>query len=248
MSKTVKGKVAIVTGSISGMGYRTSELLSEEGAYVIATGLDMEILKELQADLQARNLVCDVMELDVTKEEQWRAVIKFVLDKYNRIDILANIAGVSSREKVEDGDRDIWNQIMDINAYGTYLGMKHCIVDMKKHGGAIVNISSVAGQIGIGGGTVYPASKGAVRAMSKRVAVDYGKENVRVNTIFPGWILTPMTENAREAKRKIFLDRQCLKYFGTPDDIAQAVLFLVSDKAKFITGAELVIDGGFTAS
>ncbi len=240
--KSLKGKIALVTGAANGIGKAIVELFYQEGANVIAVDI-ME--KELYSYCYSNNYNC--MKLDVSKEEDWIKVINAIHQKYGQLDILVNNAGIVSGEKVADGTVEIWDQVMDVNAKGTYLGMKYVIPLMQKAGsGSIVNISSIAALIGTGGGTTYHASKGAIRAMSKRVATHYGQDNIRVNSIYPGWIETNMTKNPRKEKKEDFEKRQVLPYFGQPQDIAEGVLFLSSDKSRFITGAELVVDGGYT--
>lgn len=249
MTNVWKNRVFFITGCISGMGMKTAEMAAMKGAKVFATGLDYKILVDLKSRINRSGGICEIKVLDVTEENAWKEAAQECKETYGAIDALANIAGVSTRDAVTAGSREIWDQAMNVNAYGSYLGMKYCIPYMQENGqGAIVNISSVAGVCGVGGGTAYPASKGAVRAMTKRVALQYGVDNIRVNTIIPGWIETQMTANARQEKREQFLERQCLKTSGQAEDIANAVLFLLSDEAKFITGAELCVDGGFLAS
>lgn len=244
----MKNKVAIVTGAQSGIGEATCLYLGEKGCIVVATGRSEEKLSLIKNKMNRYGYICDTFVLDVTNEEEWNQLCKYVFKKYNSIDYLVNNAGVTSREKVHEGTRELWDKIMNTNAYGPYLGMKYCIPYMQRnHYGSIVNVSSVGGLVGIGGGTAYPASKGAIYSMTRRVAINYGQDNIRANIVCPGWIETPMTEGAREAKKEQFMDRQALKYFGKPEDVAHAIIFLLSDLSKFTTGIQLIVDGGFTA-
>lgn len=244
----MKGKVAIVTGAQTGIGKATCLCLGEKGSIVIATGRNIKKLNLLKDEMNRKGYTCDVFLLDVANEEQWIHMCECVYEKYHAIDYLVNNAGITSREKVHEGTRELWDCIMDTNAYGPYLGMKHCIPYMQKNQyGSIVNVTSVGGIVGIGGGTAYPASKGALYSMTRRVAVNYGVDHIRANIVCPGWIETPMTKKAREEKRQQFMDRQALKYFGKPEDIAYTIVFLLSDLSRFTTGSQLIVDGGFTA-
>ncbi|WP_312431128.1 SDR family NAD(P)-dependent oxidoreductase [Lacrimispora sp.] len=242
------GEVVIVTGASSGVGRAAAVLFADKGAVVVAIGRKQKELELLKLEIEEKGHQCLVAVMDVSDERAWEEVTSSVMKKTGRIDVLVNNAGVTSREKVAEGSRELWDSIMNINAYGPYLGMKYCIPYMQERKkGSIVNVTSVGGVVGIGGGTVYPASKGALYSMSRRVAVNYGEDNIRVNTVCPGWIETPMTDGARPEKAMQFMDRQALNYYGTPEDVANAILFLASDEARFITGAELRVDGGFTA-
>ncbi len=244
----MKRKVAIVTGAQTGVGKATCYCLAKKNVLVVATGRSLEKLNILKNEIILKGYDCEICRLDVTKEEEWINLCQFVYKKYHSIDYLVNNAGITSREKVHEGTRELWNIIMDTNAYGPYLGMKHCIPYMQKnHYGSIVNVTSVGSLVGIGGGTVYPASKGALYSMTRRVAINYGIDNIRANIVCPGWIDTPMTEYSRQEKKQQFLDRQALKYFGQPEDIANTIVFLLSDLSKFTTGSQIIVDGGFTA-
>lgn len=234
-------KVVLITGAASGIGRACASLFDSEQAIVIATDQDESILSFPHSRIQTHIL-------HVEQEQDWKRVIEAVIRKYHKIDVFISCAGISSRDHVIEGTVEEWNQVMSINALGTYLGMKYCIPHMQKQRhGAIVNITSVGGLVGVGGGTVYPASKGAVYAMTRRVAMEYGKDHIRANVVCPGWINTNMTLHARKEKEQQFLKRQALDYIGEPEDVAHAVLFLASERAKFITGAQLIVDGGFTA-
>jgi len=235
-------KIVLVTGAANGVGKVIVDLFKREGAIVIASDVQFEELQE-----HCRSVADHCLSLDVSCEKDWLYVEKIIDDTYGRLDVLVNNAGIVSGEQVAEGTIEVWNKVMNVNGLGSYLGMKMAISLMKKNGcGSIVNISSIVALIGTGGGTTYHASKGAIRAMSKRVATHYGKDKIRVNTIFPGWIETNMTKDARSEKVADFKNRQALPYFGKPEDVAEAALFLACDKSKFVTGAELIVDGGYT--
>ncbi|HSH25405.1 MAG TPA: SDR family oxidoreductase [Massilibacterium sp.] len=237
----LQDKVAIITGGASGIGKCMVERFSEEGAIVIAADIQEGTFDGLQN--------VHFMKLDVSSDQNWQEVTKEVKERFGKIDILINNAGISSEKTAEQITLDDWQKMMTINSFGPFLGMKHVVPYMKEQKkGAIVNISSYTAQIGMGF-NAYSASKGAVRAISKAAATAYGRDGIRVNTLFPGVIETPMTEKLQSSKEivKGLIAATPLKRLGQPEDIANAAVYLSSDEASYVTGAELVIDGGFSA-
>lgn len=237
----LQDKVAIITGGASGIGKFMVERFSEEGAIVIAADIQEGTFDGLQN--------VHFMKLDVSSDQNWQEVTKEVKERFGKIDILINNAGISSEKTAEQITLDDWQKMMTINSFGPFLGMKHVVPYMKEQKkGAIVNISSYTAQIGMGF-NAYSASKGAVRAISKAAATAYGRDGIRVNTLFPGVIETPMTEKLQSSKEivKGLIAATPLKRLGQPEDIANAAVYLSSDEASYVTGAELVIDGGFSA-
>ncbi|WP_100401783.1 SDR family NAD(P)-dependent oxidoreductase [Bacillus sp. FJAT-42315] len=240
----LKDKVAIITGGASGIGEKMVERFSQEGAIVIAADIN-------EAALEKVSLKDNVygMKLDVSSDEDWAKLTKDVYERFGKIDILINNAGISSEKAMEDITTKDWQLMMTINGFGPFLGMKHVAPYMQEQTqGAIVNISSFTAQIGMGLNH-YSASKGAVRAISKAAATFYGRSGIRVNALFPGIIETPMTKGLETSKEllKRLEAATPLQRLGQPEDIANAALYLASDEASFITGAELVIDGGYSA-
>lgn len=238
------GKVAIVTGGASGIGEGMVDLFQAEGAIVIAADINEEALQRASEKENVHG-----MKLNVASDEEWAAFAKEVKEKFGRIDILINNAGISSEKGFADIDLDDWQKMMAINGFGPFAGMKHVAPIMaEQKSGSIVNISSYTAQIGQGFNH-YSASKGAVRAISKAAATTFGRQGIRVNALFPGIIETPMTQSLSTSKE--LLDRLVqatpLQRLGKPADIANAALFLASDDSSYITGAELIIDGGFSA-
>jgi NAD(P)-dependent dehydrogenase (short-subunit alcohol dehydrogenase family) len=247
----VDGKVAIITGAASGMGACEAELFAQEGAMVVATDIQIEALEDHVKRIRDNGGQIISLRHDVTSEESWNAVIEKTIESYGQIDILVNNAGIPSKHKgILKVTLDEWNSTMSVNSTGVYLGMKSVILEMlKSGGGSIVNISSIAGIIGSSSSTAYTATKGAVRSLTKNVAIDYAKNNIRVNSVHPGFIVTPMIEEQLKiVERKAFIENSTpLPYLGEPIDIAYGVLYLASDEAKYVTGTELVIDGGYIA-
>src|SRR5690625_2906014 len=238
------GKVAIVTGGASGIGKGIVEAFQSEGATVIAADINEEAIKAVSEIENVHG-----MKLDVSSEENWQSFAKDVKEKFGSIDILVNNAGVASEKPFTDITQDDWNFLMTINGFGPFVGMKHIAPIMAEQGkGSIVNISSYTAIIGQGYNH-YTASKGAVRAMSKAAATQFGRQGVRVNALFPGIIETPMTKALSTSKDLLdqLVQATPLQRLGKPEDIANAVLFLASDSSSYITGAEIVIDGGFSA-
>ncbi len=249
----VKGKVAIVTGGGGGLGRAEALLLAEEGAAVVVTDLDESAVAAVAKEICDQRGTAIFVKHDVTSEEEWGRVIHRTLEEFGKLDILVNNAGVIFYKKIEDTSLTEWRSLMSVNLDGVFLGTKCAIEAMKKNGaGSIINISSVAGLIGNPDASAYHASKGGVRAFSKAAAIECSKAgynyNIRVNSIYPGVIDTKMAEELRQDKTKYetALSWHAMGHFGEPVDVAFGVLYLASDESKFITGSELVIDGGWT--
>ncbi|WP_286925997.1 MULTISPECIES: SDR family NAD(P)-dependent oxidoreductase [Lysinibacillus] len=237
-------KIAIITGGASGMGAAMAKLFAEEGATVIAADINEENLAKI-SELEH----VEGMKLDVSSDENWAEVTKAVIDKYGRIDILINNAGISSEKGPDQISQADWTIMHNINAFGPFLGIKHASNYMKVAGkGSIVNTSSYTAIIGAGM-NAYTASKGSLRAIARAAAAELGAFNIRVNTVFPGVIETPMTAKLSEAKEAMDMLVQAtpMGRLGQPEEVANAILFLASDEASYVTGAELVIDGGYSA-
>lgn len=237
-------KVAIITGGASGIGERMVDLFAEEGAIVIAADINEAALEKAS---QKQNV--HGMKLNVASDEDWQALAKEVNERFGRIDILVNNAGISSEKPFAEINADDWQKMLAINGFGPFAGIKHVAPYMATQGqGSIVNISSYTALIGQGFNH-YSASKGAVRALSKAAATQFGRKGVRVNALFPGIIETPMTQTLSASKELLgqLIKATPLQRLGQPEDIAKAALFLASDDSSYITGSELVIDGGYSA-
>ncbi|MFE6168596.1 glucose 1-dehydrogenase [Viridibacillus arvi] len=244
----LSGKVAIITGAASGMGAKECELFAKEGACVVATDIQEELLNEVVEAINAAGGQAIAFKHDVTSEEQWKEVVALTVEKFGKVDILVNNAGVSCTSVIANIEMSEWNRVMDINLNSCVLGMKYAVPEMQKNGsGSVVNISSIGGLVGMAGSSPYTASKGALRVLSKAAAIEYGKDKVRVNSVHPGIIVTPMTEPHMGPAMPYYEAHTQLPYMGNPEDVAYGVLFLASDEARFVTGSELVIDGGWTA-
>ncbi|MDA0220457.1 MAG: glucose 1-dehydrogenase [Proteobacteria bacterium] len=254
MSGRLKNKVALVTGGASGFGRQSAIRLAEEGALVCITDLNEAGGEETAAMLGPRGFF---RRQDVTREDDWTATIKAVLDRFAKLDVLVNSAGVAAAaDNIEDADDAIWDLVMDVNLTGTWLGCRHAIAPMRRAGGgSIINLASVLALKGEGGALAYCASKGGVRLLTKSVAVHCGNQrnNIRCNAICPGYMLTGMLRdfldslNDREGEHARIAAMHPLGRLGDADDIAQMVLYLASDESRFVTGAEMIVDGGFTA-
>ena len=247
----LEGKVALISGGARGIGAATAQLMAGEGAaVVIADVLEKEGM-ETEAKISEAGGEVLFVRLDVTSEADWNAAVTATVTKYGKLDILVNNAGISSRTGVEETTVESWDQVMDINAKGVFLGMKHVMPEMRKAGGgSIINISSIYGIVGSGGSAGYHASKGAVRLFTKSAAVQYAGEGIRVNSVHPGFVDSPMTEanHGIPEIRQARTDQTPLGRLGVPEDIAPGILYLASDQSSFVTGSELVIDGGMIAS
>jgi len=242
------GKVALITGASRGQGETEARLFAREGARVVLTDVLVDVGQQVANSIRTGGGEALFLQLDVTNPDEWNEVVRHTVQTYNRLDILINNAGIAQRGGVEDTSVEDWDRTMDINAKGVFLGMKYAIPAMlQSGGGSVINISSTSGIVGFPGGTAYHSAKGAVRLLTKVAAAEYAKRGVRVNSIHPGLIETPMTDNMAPARLQSLLERTPMGRKGTPLEVAYGALFLASDESSFMTGAELVIDGGMTA-
>ena len=244
-------KVAVITGASNGMGAAEARLFASEGAQVILADLLEKEGQEQVVQIRSSGGKAIFERLDVTLESQWDLLVHKVIERFGSLDILVNNAGISGSYQPDLMSVEAYDRIMNVNSKGVFLGMKYCLKQMVKYGkGSIVNISSISGMVGqeythMG----YNASKGAVRIMTKSAAVQYAERGIRVNSVHPG-IMPPMTTSVGTAEpktREIMLKEVPMNRFGLVEEVANAVLFLASEEASYITGAELPVDGGLTA-
>ena len=244
-------KVAVITGASNGMGAAEARLFASEGAQVILADLLEKEGQEQVVQIRSSGGKAIFERLDVTLESQWDLLVHKVIERFGSLDILVNNAGISGSYQPDLMSVEAYDRIMNVNSKGVFLGMKYCLKQMVKHGkGSIVNISSISGMVGqeythMG----YNASKGAVRIMTKSAAVQYADRRIRVNSVHPG-IMPPMTTSVGTAEpktREIMLKEVPMNRFGLVEEVANAVLFLASGEASYITGVELPVDGGLTA-
>ncbi|HEY1258259.1 MAG TPA: glucose 1-dehydrogenase [Stellaceae bacterium] len=248
----LENKVALITGAASGMGASMARIFAAEGAKVVAADMLEEEGRGVVADIVKANGAAMFHRLDVSSEAEWKAAVEATVAAYGRLDILVNDAGLSGSAVEDLYDTAAWDRLMAVNARGTFLGMKFAVPLMKAQGGgSIVNISSISGVTGQHGLHVaYNASKGAVRTLTKVAAVQHGGDNIRVNSVHPG-LMPPMRSSGRTADpevRAVMLRQVPLGRAGRVEEVANAVLFLASDEASYITGAELYVDGGYLAT
>ena len=247
----LEGKVAFVSGGARGMGAAEARLFAKEGAKVAIGDVLEDEGRKVEAEINETGGEAIFVRLDVTSESEWQDAIAATVARFGKLDVLVNNAGVGAHGKVEDTTVEEWDRVMDINAKGVFLGTKAAIPEMRKAGGgSIINISSQLGLVGTDNSSPqYQASKGAVRLLTKATAIQYASEGIRANSVHPGPIVTPMTEASRadSEREKLMLSRIPLDRYGQPDDVAYGVLYLASDESSFVTGSELVIDGGWTA-
>ena len=246
----LEGKVALISGGARGMGAAEARIFAAEGASVVIGDILEEEGNRVEAEIAESGGEAVFVTLDVTSEEDWQAAVDTAVERFGKLDILVNNAGIWDRGKVEEQSSERWDRVMEVNSKGVFLGTKAAIPAMREAGGgSIVNISSVAGLIGSAGSTAYNASKGAVRLLTKGTAIQYAAEGIRCNSVHPGPIETQMLaevypdDDMRDERLTVIP----LGRLGQMDDVANGVLFLASDEASYMTGSELVIDGGYTA-
>ena len=245
------GKVAIITGGANGMGAEECRIFAREGAKVVIADILEEEGKQLEAEIAESGGDAVFMRLDVTSEDDWQAAVDAAVARYGKLDVLVSNAGIGRGVGSDGLSVEDWDALMNINAKGVFLGMKYAIPEMQKAGGgSIVNISSISGIVGqrqvhMG----YNASKGAVRIVTKSAAVQYAQDGIRVNSVHPG-LMPPMLTSAANTPgiRSEMLAGVPMGRPGRREEVGNAVLFLASDEASYITGVELVVDGGWTAT
>jgi NAD(P)-dependent dehydrogenase (short-subunit alcohol dehydrogenase family) len=252
MMNELHGKVAIITGASSGIGRAAAELFAAEGAVVIAADVHDEEGQQLADELAKKDCTCTFVHADVSNESDVEAMVHLALSQYGRLDALFNNAGIEGEQApTADATIDNWERVIAVNLKSVFLGMKYAIPAMLQHGGgAIVNNASVAGLVGFPGIPAYCASKGGVVQLTRTAAIEYATQGIRVNCLCPGVIDTPMVERFThdnpEAVAQL-TQTEPVGRFGRPHEVAQLALFLASDRASFITGAIIPVDGGFVA-
>ncbi|MBW2268741.1 MAG: glucose 1-dehydrogenase [Deltaproteobacteria bacterium] len=253
MAGRLEGKVGLITGAARGQGAAEAELFAREGARLLITDILEEPLAKLAEEISSGGHEIVARRLDVQEEEPWSEAASFAEKRFGRIDFLINNAGIADPAGIEDTTRERWDQIIAINQTGVWLGMRAVLPAMRRAGGgSIVNISSIFGIIGSGTSAAYHGTKGAVRLLTKTAAVEYASESIRVNSIHPGYIDTPMAreavpEDMRDQFAPLIAATVPLGRMGVSQDIAYGALYLASDESAYMTGSELVIDGGVTA-
>ncbi|MDE0728306.1 MAG: glucose 1-dehydrogenase [Alphaproteobacteria bacterium] len=244
------GAAAAIDGELMGFGGASAHLFVREGAKIVMTDIRDELGERSAAALRDRGADAIYRHLDVTSETDWKQAVEDTMEAYGRLDILFNNAGVAFPSKIENLSEETWDLELAVHAKGAFLGTKTAIPAMRRGGGgSIINTSSIMGIVGSPTTPAYSAAKGAVRLFTKTAALQYAAENIRVNSIHPGYATTPLTVErfSDPAISEVLLDRTPMGRLGTAEDIANGVLFLASDESAWMTGTELVIDGGMTA-
>lgn len=242
----ISNKVAIVTGAARGNGEAQAKVLANAGAEIYVVDVLEEESKKTVSDIEESGGVAHYHGMDVSSEEEWKDLISKVEDESGRLDILVNNAGIATEDKLTEEKVEVWDQVLDVNLKGVWLGMKNAIPLMEEtDGGSIVNISSVYGLRGAVGGasSAYQATKGGVTVLTKNAANGYA-DSVRVNSVHPGYIETPMTEDADELA-EVFLRDTPMGRSGSPEEVAKVVYFLASDLSTYVTGENIAVDGGY---
>ena len=246
----LENKVALISGGARGMGAVEAKLFASEGARIIIGDIREEEGRQVEAQINESGGECFFTHLNATSEANWLEAVAQAVARYGKLDILINNAGIFPMEKVEETTEESWDMVMDVNAKGVFLGTKSVIPAMRAAGGgSIINLSSIAGLVGSTYSASYNASKGAVRLLTKSTAIQYAREGIRANSIHPGLIDTLMAANllADEDLRQRRVATTPMGRVGRAEEVAYGALYLASDESSFMTGSELVIDGGFTA-
>ena len=256
MAGRVAGKVALITGGASGLGAESARRLAREGAVVVLTDLAVDVGQTIVDEIAAEGHTALFLQHEVTDEAAWARVVATTLERFGRIDVLVNSAGVGNGgEAILEATFEGWRRVLSINLDGVFLGIRAVAPSMAAAGrGSIINLSSILGKVGMAGAAAYCASKGGVLMLTKATALELAPVGVRVNSVHPGFIETPMVlnilheaENGNEM-RDMIISRHAMARLGAPREIADGIVFLASDESSYMTGAELVLDGGYTAA
>ncbi|ANF95645.1 glucose 1-dehydrogenase [Paenibacillus bovis] len=244
--KRLEGKTALITGGASGIGLASGIRFAQEGANVVLTDITEARKEEIVSQVEAAGSKALFLKHDVTLEEDWQHVFEQAEETFGQVDIVMNNAGIGLQGNVEETSYSDWKKVIDVNLNGVFLGTKYGVIHMKEHGGSIINISSIEGLIGDPRIAAYNASKGGVRILTKSAALHAAPYKIRVNSIHPGYINTPMIGEDPETL-KYLISLHPMGHLGEAEDVANMALFLASDESKFSTGSEFVVDGGYTA-
>jgi NAD(P)-dependent dehydrogenase (short-subunit alcohol dehydrogenase family) len=244
----LEGKVAVITGGASGIGEYTARAMVEEGAKVVVSDMNDDLGNTLVEDLNTNGQNAVYVHADVTSEADAEKMINTAVTEFGKIDILFNNAGIGALGASEDLPLDEWRKVISVNLDGVFLTAKHAIKAMQKNGGGnIVNNASILGHVGQAQTAAYTAAKGGVVNMTRALAVEYAQQNIRVNAVCPGYIETPLLSQLDEDMKNHLVSLHPIGRLGRPEEVAKAVVFLASDDASFVTGANLLVDGGYTA-
>jgi cyclopentanol dehydrogenase len=246
----LKGKVALISGGARGQGAAEARLFVGEGAKVVIGDVLDDLCKRTADEINSKTGAKAVipLHLDVTRAADWRAAVDTCEREFGGLDVLVNNAGIYNVNGVEETSEEEWDSIVNINQKGVWLGMKAAVPAMRRRsGGSIINISSIYGLIGSAGSAAYHGTKGAVRLLTKAAAAQYASDKIRVNSVHPGVILTPMVDLVPRSELQPLIEMAPMKRAAQPEEVGWCVVFLASDEASFVTGSELVVDGGYTA-
>ena len=246
----LKDKVAIITGAASGIGKATAKLFAEHGAKIVIADIDEEGSRQTIANIQEKGNNTTYVVTDVTISNNTTRMVQETVKRHGKLDILINSAGIAMRLPVAELSEEDWHRCLDVNLTGVFLSSKAAIPEMQKNGsGSIINMSSIYGIVGANVRAAYVASKGAVTNLTRGMALDYAKDNIRVNCICPGFVETPLVAGVVKTPEEYqtLANKHPLQRLGKPEEIAYGALYLASDESAFVTGIALPIDGGYTA-
>jgi NAD(P)-dependent dehydrogenase (short-subunit alcohol dehydrogenase family) len=248
MSGRLAGKVALISGAARGQGAEHARLMASEGASVVLGDILEDEVTIVAKEIVAGGGAAEALRMDVTRSEDWADAVKLAEERFGHLDVLVNNAGIIAEGGAVDEDEEVWHRVIAVNQTGMFLGMKHAVPAMRRvGGGSIINISSTLGQVGVEDYIAYQASKGAIRLMTRSAALSYANDGIRVNTICPGFIQTPMTDDLDEEIRQHDIGLTPMARAGKAIEVSFAVVFLASDESSFVTGTDLVVDGGYLA-
>ena len=248
MAGRLDGKVALISGAARGQGAAHAELFANEGARLVLGDILEKEVHAVADEIRAAGGAAEAILLDVTRPVDWVAAVEFAEGTFGRLDVLVNNAGIIDEGGATDEELEAWHRVIAVNQTGMFLGMKHAVPAMRRAGGgSIINVSSTLGVVGADDYIAYQATKGAVRQMTRSAALSYVKDGIRVNTICPGFIETPMTDDLEDEIRDHDIGMTPMARAGKPIEVSYAVLYLASDESSFVTGSDLVVDGGYLA-